>query len=158
MNDVTIAIEDELNRAFERTGVYEQIPEDVEVSVPYAINNGLCDAFAKRVIERLDGRGVEAEQFVTRSMTDGIDSTVIDERFWPGTNPPELHRGHVWIYDGTRHYDAECTDGCSTFVGLPLFRRSLLKQVTGTWPKDPPPLSEVVRRIEQSEQKQTISD
>lgn len=75
---------------------------------PPEINGGLCGDFADFVVER---RG----DLQTMSTADVLGVSE-DARPDPW---------HVWVTDGTRHYDAEAPDGVEKWTELPYFKRTL---------------------------------
>lgn len=121
----------------------------------YAIGNGLCDDFARDVLELWigedwmgrDGEGfdfVETGNFVVREGNDAMDWD------WPLlaahwnmappddvdpdvlTNVAQHEPGHVWIAVDGRHYDAESPDGVASFLDLNFFRRWLDRDVNAS--------------------------
>lgn len=112
----------------------------------YEIGNGLCDDFARDVLERWigedwilrDGQGFE--HLETGNFIVWDDGCAMDwdwplmARHW-GISPPvgiapdvlvsmaQIEPGHVWISAGGRHYDAEHPQGVASFFELMFFRR-----------------------------------
>lgn len=73
---------------------------------PYNINNGLCEDFAKEIIDKMGGYS-------------DILYDVCTENF---VEFGELS-GHVWIYYKRKHYDAECPQGVKNWRELPIFKK-----------------------------------
>ena len=71
----------------------------------YDINNGDCENFAIAFVATIPGGEVIG--------TDNVDG-------WDSDYP-----GHIWIYDGKRHYDSECLDGVEEWKNLPFFVRAI---------------------------------
>ena len=63
---------------------------------PWDINNGLCEDFTNEVCQLVP----EAEE-------------------WVSDFPDEI--GHTFIYWHRRYYDAECLDGVTDYLQLPIF-------------------------------------
>jgi len=69
------------------------------------INNGSCENFAMAMENFIaDGEIVGTDNFVEPFGKD-----------WPG--------GHIWIFDGERHYDSEALEGVLEWRDLPFFKR-----------------------------------
>lgn len=104
------------------------------------INDGLCSDFAREVLETLPGgvngkhgfRDVENLSFMNTSEGEGEswDWNLLREH-WGITTPDGLSKAefesisfgqHVWITDGSMHYDAECPEGVKDFFDLPIFK------------------------------------
>jgi hypothetical protein len=110
----------------------------------FEINNGLCDSFAGEVANLLGGESehvivLGAENFMT-----GFDGDPYENDIWDwdllhkwgifapeGLTSADLDAipfgSHVWISDGTLHFDAECPDGVASFFDLPLYRRYVIE-------------------------------
>jgi hypothetical protein len=70
------------------------------------INNGLCEEFAGKVIDYMDGESQDLYDLAT-PYTDVYED-------WPG---------HYWVYYKGKHYDAECPEGVENWEDLPIFQR-----------------------------------
>jgi hypothetical protein len=80
-----------------------------------AINGGGCENFAmyfKRTIPNAELHSTE----------DHIDW---DHGQWPG--------GHIWLFDGKKHYDSEALDGVEDWQQLPFFQRAFKETKTVTF-------------------------
>ena len=110
----------------------------------FEINNGLCDDFARDVAKALGGEtdklySVENGDFaVDGDAFAGDWDWDLLETHWGikpglGLKKNQAHAidfgGHVWLTDGTLHYDAECPDGVSSFFDLPIFRRHVVLEL-----------------------------
>lgn len=110
----------------------------------WAINNGLCDDFAREVATVLGGEtgelfGVGNGNFSVDGddFSGDWDWNLLQNRW--GINPSmgltknqasAIDFGtHVWLTDGRRHYDAECPEGVSSFFDLPVFRRYIVEEL-----------------------------
>jgi hypothetical protein len=114
--------------------IRKEMPTD---STYWDINNGHCENFAQEVIRRLTPYGMETdwlycvvnENFQEKEEWDnkllGVYWTQVVPLCglsWEQTN--KLRFGHhMWITDGTYHYDAECPEGTKNFFELPIFMR-----------------------------------
>lgn len=87
------------------------VREDWEKS-PRSINGGDCTDFACELMERLDSREMEIEKMDTPEAY-GVEDCLVTEPY------------HMWITDGSRHYDAEAPEGVSDWKELPFFQREL---------------------------------
>jgi len=75
------------------------------------INNGLCAAFARRVARR------------TTEDVRIVGDPRIDPRMEIEAMTDEMEGcGHVWIFDGEKHFDAEMEEGTKDPSGLPALR------------------------------------
>jgi len=113
------------------------------------INNGLCDAFARDVIDLMGGETsslfeMDAGNLSVNGEDDEWDQELL-RKYWPACRPTHgvtwqqaneygLPR-HVWIVYNNRHYDAECPQGVDNIFALPLVRRAMQRIAA-----DPPPL------------------
>ncbi|MBK6616538.1 hypothetical protein [Ottowia sp.] len=111
----------------------------------WVINDGLCDAFARDIEERLGAEFkpytvVESANFMMGSNGDpaGTDrwdwKTIMANgglpEHWSADALDGVDFGnHVWIADGLMHYDAECPEGVASLFDLPLFRRCMFNAV-----------------------------
>lgn len=108
------------------------------------INNGLCDDFARDVAKILGGEtdalySVENGNFsVDGDALSGDWDWDLLETKWgikPGLGLKKNQTAaidfgcHVWLTNGTLHYDAECPDGVSNFFDLPIFRRHIVLEL-----------------------------
>ena len=116
-------------------------------STYYDINNGNCEEFAYYVLKHLNG-GKETKQlyflcndsFMIYKDDDHIWDIDLIKKYWPNVAPlkgstlEDLNRirfgTHVWLFDGTRHYDAECPKGTKNFLKLPIFKRKIKRFVS----------------------------
>jgi len=72
------------------------------------INTGGCERFAAHFQPHVpNGELTGTDNFVCWRHT----------QHWPG--------GHVWIFDGHKHYDSEALEGVDEWEDLPFFTRSL---------------------------------
>ena len=74
---------------------------------PWDINNGDCEGFALDLIEMIGG-----EDWDTNCLGDYGDLC-------------ELLPGHVWVWKDGKHYDAECPEGVTDPLELPIFNRTI---------------------------------
>lgn len=114
--------------------------QDNNIPNAYLVNSGMCEEFAqhfKQYIPNSEMYG--AEEF------EGADTDLA---------------GHLWIYDGSLHYDSECLEGVADWKDLPYYKRriaweNLRKElgenpikhttVTATMPRDCDGSSSVMR-------------
>lgn len=110
----------------------------------WAINNGLCDEFAREVATVLGGETGELYGVGNGNFSvDGDDFSgdwdwKLLQSHW-GIKPSlgmtknqtsAIDFGtHVWLTDGKRHYDAECPEGVVSFFDLPIFRRHIVQEL-----------------------------
>jgi hypothetical protein len=113
------------------------------------VNAGNCDLFASGLLRRL-GRTVpllderDIGDFLMEESEDEDEATLLNrerlERDYD-YQPPEgmtwedlddlalfccwSSGTHVWVSDGTRHYDSECPEGVDNFLDLPIFKRHI---------------------------------
>jgi hypothetical protein len=104
----------------------------------FEINNGLCDEFGEEVVARL-----AVEDRASVFTVEGLNFMDEDEKWDTGLlrkhwniKPPEqltwdmlneIPFGcHIWVTDGTLHYDAEQPAGVASFFDLPIFRRYII--------------------------------
>jgi hypothetical protein len=122
------------------------IAEGVAASY-YQINNGCCDMFAADVIEMMGGYAATHGEYASESFMAGLNGDPSENDVWDwdlleknwSICPPEgMTRqqmdaidfgGHVWLSDGALHYDAECSEGVSSFFDLPLYRRYIVQNL-----------------------------
>lgn len=103
------------------------------------INSGLCDDFAREVVESLGGK--TDKRYSERNRNFSVDGDQWNTDFIPvcwGIAPlVGLIRcqavaidfgSHVWLTDGVRHFDAECPHGVLSFFDLPIFERFLVQE------------------------------
>jgi hypothetical protein len=95
-----ITIPEAIRSVLKRGEFRDLLPED--------INMGLCHRFARAVQKATDA---DARIVGDPRVTDAIDVEVISEE--------TRGCGHVWLYDGSRHYDAEAPDGVRRWSDLP---------------------------------------
>lgn len=105
----------------------------------WAINNGLCDDFAREVATALGGEtdefyGVGNGNFLY-DFSSRWDWKLL-QKHWGikpilGLTQKQVSAidfgNHVWLTNGKLHYDAECPDGVANFFDLPIFRRSIVQ-------------------------------
>lgn len=78
---------------------------------PRQINHGECLPFANDVAHQCSG--VELKR------------TGDEDVLGPPENPQyDVEPFHVWVFDGSQHYDAEAPDGVATWRDLPFFQRT----------------------------------
>jgi hypothetical protein len=110
----------------------------------WEINNGLCEDLAMSVLEAL---GVDSKSIYEvcggNFMVDGDETAGVWDwdllaKHWNigpsfGLTASQVSDiefgGHVWITDGTLHYDAECPGGVESFFDLPIFRRYIVMEM-----------------------------
>lgn len=117
---------------------------DGRASSYWEINNGLCDDFAREVAVILGGEtdaifSVENGNFAVDgdAFSGDWDWDLLETRWGikPGVGLKKNQAaaidfgGHVWLTDGTLHYDAECPDGVASFFDLPIFRRHVVLEL-----------------------------
>lgn len=69
----------------------------------YSVNSGMCEEFAQHFMHQIPGGEMYgAEDF------EGIDTK---------------YPGHLWIFDGNKHYDSECPEGVFEWRDLPIYKR-----------------------------------
>lgn len=78
---------------------------------PAAINSGLCEEFADFVQERYYS---DLQRMTTFDVVE-------DASNYPSTAAGTIEPWHVWLTDGTLHYDAESPCGVSYWEDLHLF-------------------------------------
>ena len=107
------------------------------------INNGYCEEFAFYVLKELTG-GRETDEIYClcndNFKRDGIFDIALLKNRWKDVKPlngytfddlDKMDFGyHIWLYDGTYHYDAECPNGTKNFFELPIFKRSFYKSAS----------------------------
>lgn len=100
----------------------------------YQINNGLCEEFAEDVLEDLGGYSDDSFELVTEDFSDewGIIQPGFKSIY--GNLPHKVEKEidlpfHVWIFHKGKHYDAEKPEGVKNFFNLPIFKRSIEKQI-----------------------------
>lgn len=83
----------------------------VENNLPdaYSVNNGGCENFAIAVQDFIPGSDIIG--------TDNVDG-------WDSPLP-----GHIWLTDGSKHYDSEALDGVVDWKDLPIFKRAIARGV-----------------------------
>lgn len=69
------------------------------------VNEGSCECFADAAIEFVPG----AELVGTDNFVDW------DSEDWPG--------GHIWLYDGIKHYDCQNPEGVEQWQDLEFFKQ-----------------------------------
>lgn len=87
------------------TAKVSQWLQDNNIPDAYSVNSGMCEEFAqhfKQYIPNSEMYG--AEEF------EGADTDLA---------------GHLWIYDGSLHYDSECLDGVADWKELPYYKRRI---------------------------------
>jgi hypothetical protein len=141
----------------------------------YEINNGLCDDFAADVIALMGGYTKNLTELCNENFMIGLNGDECGDdvwdwkllkRHWGITPPAGLTKsvvnnigfgGHVWIFSGQMHYDAECPDGVASFFDLPLFRRYIVCELRERGiPADevvtddviPPPLCPIQNKVD----------
>ena len=117
---------------------------EAQASSYWEINTGLCDDFARDVAEALGGEtdklySVENGNFAADgdAFSGEWDWDLLGTHWGikPGLGLKKNQAaaidfgGHVWLTDGTLHYDAECPDGVASFFDLPIFRRHVVLEL-----------------------------
>lgn len=74
-------------------------------TTPFDVNNGYCEEWANLVVEHLPG------------------AQVVDPGNFSGNSDDSLEAGHVFVLYRGKFYDAEATDGVSSWLELPYFTR-----------------------------------
>lgn len=107
----------------------------------WAINNGLCEDFAREVAIKLGGESDALYGVGNGNFTlDGDDFSSLWDwkllqshwgiKFTIGPSSEQISAinfgTHVWLTDGRLHYDAECPDGVNNFFELPIFKRYIV--------------------------------
>lgn len=78
---------------------------------PRAINRGECLTFANEVVAECPNA------FMKRTGDEDV--------LGPPENPQyDMEPFHVWVSDGTRHYDVEVPEGVENWWELPFFKRT----------------------------------
>lgn len=83
--------------------------KDNDIPDQYSVNSGMCEEFAqhfKQYIPNSEMYG--AEEF------DGPDTDLA---------------GHLWLYDGSLHYDSECLEGVADWKDLPYYKRRVMWEI-----------------------------
>lgn len=96
------------------------------------INSGWCDRFAEEVLSQLQGNDFyEMESYELLQINEEEDYGLLERElvleYFGMEIPLELVNKsigyHVWLTNGTTHFDAECPEGVNCFYDLPFFQR-----------------------------------
>lgn len=74
---------------------------------PYEVNSGSCEDFAQ-----------DMQHFIPDSDIVGTDNFDGWDTKYPG---------HIWLFDGTKHYDSEALEGVTDWKDLPIIKRFIEK-------------------------------
>lgn len=69
----------------------------------YEVNSGDCENFA-----------MDHQELIPGSEIIGTDNMLGWDTDYPG---------HIWLYDGIKHYDSETLEGVEDYLDLPIFKR-----------------------------------
>lgn len=96
------------------------------------INSGWCDRFAEEVLCQLQASDFyEMESYELMHLDEEEDYGLLDVELVLEHFGIEIPLGlenksigyHVWLTDGTKHFDAECPEGVNNFYELSFFQR-----------------------------------
>lgn len=124
------------------------LSEEVGFSTPQSINQGGCGEYVHFLNEAFKANSLEEHEGLCTLdfLAEGADSFYCEHvKKWSSESVTRLGATleefeefrrqvelvdsrcfvgyHVWLFDGTHHYDAECLDGVKNPLELPFFKR-----------------------------------
>lgn len=83
---------------------------DKGIRSAYEVNSGDCENFA-----------MDHKEYIPGSEIIGTDNMLGWDTDYPG---------HIWLFDGSKHYDSEALEGVVDYLDLPIFKRYINRSST----------------------------